>query len=641
MSTATAIAVLVGSAALSVTAAGTASAATAASVTSPGGIAPDGPLQRVFVGDADKGIVASDYAGNLIGSVSLEGVTGVTISDDGATVYAARAAFNEIVAVDAATLAVKAHYPVATDTGPRHIAFSAGKVWFTYGDQWSGNLGSFDPAVDPASGTDPVTLGLFPAGNLGIWGQGLLDTDPSQPGVLAVGETGVSTDSMAVLDVSGAAPALTAYYQGDYSLNSGIGDIDLVPGGTQVMVNGAQLDSYAGGKFSASTTYPAGQRADIAADGLVAQANGAKVAVYKAGSVKPLRTFTNTAGVVDLAWAPDSSRVFALVSSGTKYVVKALTDPTKNVPTLTVNAPTKGIRAKKLTVTGKLSASVALPAGVKVKVTRTDFLSPSGKALADVTVTSDGTFSFTDTPPSGGIVTYKVTYAGDAAHAAVSASDKVTIPRTIPSMTLNHNGAVYTYGTDATFTAHLGTTYTNRTVALYADPFGADKPKKLLKTGKVNSAGNISVKVDMTRDTTVTAVFAADSRYAGRTVKSVAGAKVKASVAITKQYKTAKIGSTSYYWFHKKTAPIATTTMTYYKGREQRTDVQVYYQGKWYSSGSQYFALGTSGKCAVNLGAPGESGLRARVRAAYINGSSGDTVNSTTYSSWKYLYFTN
>nr|WP_210539292.1 hypothetical protein [Streptomyces sp. LBUM 1488] len=79
--------------------------------------------------------------------------------------------------------------------------------------------------------------------------------------------------------------------------------------------------------------------------------------------------------------------------------------------------------------------------------------------------------------------------------------------------------------------------------------------------------------------------------------------------------------------------------MTYSPGRKQRFDLQVYYNGAWRSSGSEYFALGTNGKSAVALEAPGQSGIRARMRSVYIKGSSGDNVNSTTYGAWKYLYF--
>ncbi|MFE2420282.1 YncE family protein [Streptomyces hokutonensis] len=643
ISTATALAVLFGSAALSVVATGTASAATA-NVASPGGLVADGALKRVFVGDSSAGTVAAtDYSGNVLASVGdISGVSDLAVSDDGATIYAAAQETHEIVAIDAATLDVKARYPVATGKGPRYLAFSAGKVWFTYGDQWSGNLGSVDPATDPASGTDPVTLGQLPS-DVSIWDPGFLDTAASRPGILAIGETGLSTDSLAVLDVSGATPQKVAYYNGDYSLNSGVYDIDLVPGADEVLVNGAVRDAYADGKFRQSGAYPGAQQADIAPDGTVAQANGGTIATRKPNAASTIRTYSNGVyGTADLTWAPDNSRIFALVAkSGGGYTLKALTDPEKNVPTLTVNAPSSATRAKKLTVTGKLSSAVALPAGVKLQVTRTDLESPKGKALPAVTVQTNGTYSFADTPPAGGTVTYKVTYVGDAGHAAVSASDKVSVSRAATSLSLNNNGKLYSYGADVKFTAHLGKTYKNRTVSIYADPFGTDKPNKLVKTGKVNSSGNFTVTVDMTRDTAVSAVFAGDARYASKTVKVNAYAKVKISTAITKHYKTAKIGSTSYYWFHKNSAPIVTTTMTYYPNRQERLDLQVYYNGRWYDSDSEYFGLGTNGKVAVNLGAPGESGIKARIRAAYINGSSGDSVNSTTYSDWKYIYFSN
>jgi hypothetical protein len=328
------------------------------------------------------------------------------------------------------------------------------------------------------------------------------------------------------------------------------------------------------------------------------------------------------------------------VGSNSGWTLKALTDPTLNNPSLTVNAPATATRGKQLTVTGKLSATLPLPTGVSLSVTRTDPESPNGKALAPVTVKADGSYTFTDTPPAGGKVTYKVSYAGDATHASASGSDAVQVSHNATSLTLNHNGSVYSYGADVSFTAHLGATYKNRTVEIWSDPFGSDKPKKLVKKGTVNSNGNLSVTVDMTRDTAVTAVFAGDTRYASKTVKSTAYARVKVSTSVSKHYKTGKIGSTTYYYFHKNTEPVFTTTMTYYKGRKQQFQLQVYSQGKWYDTYSDYFALGTNGKSAVRLTAPGQSGIRARMRSSYINGSSGDTVNSTTHGAWKYFYFT-
>ncbi|MGW1714476.1 YncE family protein [Streptomyces sp. NPDC002156] len=646
ISTATALAVLFSSAALSVVAAGPASAATV-SVSAPGGIVTDAALQRVFVGDARAGkILAADYTGALVDSVDgLGWVFDLAVSDDGATLYAADSERHEIVVLDAATLDIKARHTIATDLGPRYVAFAGGKVWFTYGDQSDGDLGSLDPAVDPASGTDPVTLGQLPEGhNVNLSHPALLDTDPSAPGVLAVGQTYSSSDSMAVLDVSGTAPQLTAWYFGDYTLNNGIDDIDLVPGASQVLVNGTDRDAYADGKFTAVGSYPAGRRADIAPNGLVAQVDGAKVAVYRPDATAPRRTYvTGTAGTQDtpdLAWAPDSSRIFALTGPENDYTLKVLTGPTVNTPTLTVNAPAKATRTKPLTVTGKLTAD-ELPAGTRLQVTRTDLDSPSGHALPSVEVKEDGTYSFTNSPPAGGTVTYKVSYAGDAEHVPAAASDKVEVSRTTPALTLNNNKKTYDYGKDVSFTAHLGATYKNRTVEIWVDPYGTDRPKKLLKTGKVNSAGNLSATVDMTRDMIVTAVFKGDARYAPRTVRSTAYGRARVSTAVSKHYKTGRIGSQSYYWFRKNTDPVLTTTMNYYPGRKQRLDLQVLYQGTWYTTASEYFAVATNGKSAVRLGAPGEAGIKARIRSVYVDGTSGDNVNSTAYGSWKYLYFSN
>ncbi|MFF4899279.1 YncE family protein [Streptomyces sp. NPDC001068] len=647
-SVATSLAVLFSSAALSVVAAGTASAATA-TVTGAGGLVVDGPLQRVFVGDAGNGrILGTDYSGGVVDShTGLGSVSDLALSDDGTTLYAALPNTHQILALDAATLDVKATYAIPTDTGPRHLAFAGGKAWFSYGDQWDGDIGSVDPAVDPASGTDPVAMAQFPTEGTssGIWGQALLDTDPTRPGLLAVGETGISTDSMAVLDVSEGAAKVTGWYDGDYTLNDGIRDIDLVPGADQVLVNGTDRDGWADGRFGKAGAYPTGWSADVAADGLVAQAGAGKVAVYRPNATKPLRTYAVGSSAdwpgSTVRWAPDSSRIFALVPSGSTSTLKVLTQPTLNVPTLTVNAPISATRAKKLTATGKISATVPLAAGTRLAVTRTDVESPSGKALPSVAVRADGTYSFSDTPPAGGTVTYKVSYAGDAAHTAVSASDKVAVSRASTSLSLNNNGKLYDYGTDVKFTAHLGTSYKNRSVKIYADPFGGDKGKKLIKTGKVDSHGNIAAWVDMTRDTSVSAVFDGDARYAPKTVKATAYARVRISTSFSKYYKTAKIGSTSYYWFHKNTGPVFNTTMTYYPGRSHRLDLEIYYQGKWYSGDSEYFRLGTSGKSSVQFDAAGESGIRARMRSVYVNGTSGDTVNSTTYGAWKYLYFSN
>ncbi|MEV6167871.1 Ig-like domain repeat protein [Streptomyces sp. NPDC051954] len=642
-SAATALAVLFSSVALSVAAAGTASAESAV-LTQPVGLVVDGALQRVFVADQDNGrILATDYKGTLVDlNVGFGRPSDLALSDDGLTLYAALPTTHEIVAVDAATLEVRTRYDLGAGVDPREAAFAGGRLWFSYRTTdetgFHGNLGVIDPtAVDAATA---VTLGQLPEGVAPYYNAAVLDADPSSPGLLAFHDSGDRAGAINLLDVSGTTPQVVAKTDADRWTM----DIDLMPGASQVLWNGYRKLNHADGTFTeVAGLTETGWSADVSPGGLIAQAYDRHVNVYKAGSDKPVRRFdAGNSGMGEVAWAPDSSRVFALAGNGNNtYTLKVFTGPALSVPTLTVNAPASATRAKKLTVTGKLTANVPFAVGTKLAVTRTDLESPNGKALAAVTVKADGTYSFADTPPAGGKVKYTVKYAGDAEHTTAGASDTVEVSRASTSLSLNNNGKLYNYGADVKFTAHLGTTYKNRSVQIYADPFGGDKSKKLIKSGKVNSAGDISAWVDMTRDTAVTAVFSGDARYKPKTVKATAYARVKVSTAVTKHYKTAKIGSTSYYWFHKNTDPLLTTTMSYYPGRQQRFDLQVYYQGSWYSADSQYFPIGTNGKSAVSLEAPGESGIRARMRSVYVNGSSGDTVNSTTYGAWKYLYFSN
>lgn len=617
----------------------------------------DGVHQRVFISDPlGNKVVATDYSGKVLGTVpSLPGVVGLELSADSASLYAAVPGADEVVAIDTAALQLAGTYRTGAGTAPTFVARAGGKIWFGYGHAAEGGIGSLD-----LSGTEPVvTLGQD--GDASWYSAPRLASDPAAPGVLAAGEVGSSPATVAVYDVASGSASLRVSKWNPGEGASNLMDLDVSPDGKELVVaSGSPYyqqvysteDLSSVGRYQ-TNTYP--NAVDIAPDGTVAAGTDSwyepDVHIFTPGTTDPLRQYdfpntgtssgSDTLAAAGLAWAPDESRLFAVSSnSASVFSLRVLDSPAKSAPKLTVSAPASAARAKSLTVKGSLTASVPLPSGTALTVTRTDVESPAGKSLGTKTLGANGAFSFTDTPPAGGKVTYKVSYAGDATHTAASSSTSVNVSRATPTLTLNHNGTLYSYGADVSFTAHLGTTYKNRTVELWSDPFGADKPKKLVRTGKVNSKGDLSVTVDMTRDTAVTAVFPGDARYASKSVKATAYAKVKISTSVSHPYRTAKIGSTSYAYFHKKTNPVFTTTMTAYKNRSQKFALEVYYQGKWRSGGSQYFKLGSTGKSAVTLTGSHDTGYRMRMRSSYVNGSSGDTVNSTTDGSWKYFVFT-
>ncbi|MFE9883152.1 Ig-like domain repeat protein [Streptomyces sp. NPDC005784] len=650
LTTATTVAVLFGSAVITAT---PAAADTTASlpVKQTADIVVDGIHQRVFVSDPSNGkIVVTDYAGKVVRQLTnLPTVVGLELSADSGTLYAAVAGADAIVAFDTATGAETARYTVGDS--PLSVALAGGKLWFSYGGSHEGNIGSVD-----FSGEQPVVT-LAQEGR--VWYLApMLDAAPGSSTLIAAAYA-QSPVALASYDVSSGTLTRTAYTTGT---GGNLGDLQVTPDGQHVVVaSGAPY--YHQVLRTSDLTEDGSYASDSGPNAVAIAPNGAVAAgisgayepdvyVYKPGGTKSVREYdfpdtdpsvtgADKLAASGLAWAPDGSRLFAVTSnySGV-YSLRVLEAPTKAATSITVDAPAKATRAKQFTVKGKVSSKVALPTGTKLTVTRTDLESPSGKALATVTVKADGTYSFVDTPPAGGKVTYTLKYAGDTAHASGTGSDTVEVSRASTTLTLNNNGKVYSYGADVTFTAHLGTTYKNRKVEIWADPFGSDKPNTLVKSGTVNSSGNLSAVLDLKRDTKVTAKFLGDARSAPKTVTSTVGAKVNVWTSVSGHYKTSYTWGQTYYYFRKTKNPLFTNTMTAYPGRKQRLQFQIYYNGTWYDNGSQYFKLSSAGVSKVELTGEHKTGLRMRARSSYINSSSGDTVNSTTYGAWKYFTFT-
>ncbi|KOV63613.1 hypothetical protein ADK64_20800 [Streptomyces sp. MMG1121] len=643
------MAVLFSSAALAATPA-FADSSTVLPVKQTGDLVVDGAHQQVFISDPASGtIVVTDYNGKVVKQLtSLPGVTGLELSADSGTLYAAVRDADQIAVIDTATDTPGTPFTVGDQ--PVSVALAGGRLWFGYGTSGTGHVGS----VDLADVQHQVTLDQADGWSVAP----LLDAAPGS-NTLLTGEPGGSPSPVTSYDVTSGTPTRLA----SADVGDNLRDLAVTPDGKDVITaSGAPYkhpvfktaDMTPDGAY-ASATYP--NAVAVAPDGTVAAGvdgwYNPDIFVYKPGATTAVRTYdfpnTGSSSGADelaasaLAWAPDASRLFAVsYNSNGVYSLRVFGAPTKAATTLTVDAPATATRAKQLTVKGRAASTVPLPAGTKLTVTRTDLDSPKGKALAPVAVKADGTFSFTDTPPAGGTVKYTVAYAGDAGHTAVSASDTTAVSRARTALSIDNNGKVYDYGKAVKFTAHLGTTYKNRTVEIWADPYGPDRPSKLVKSGKADSHGNLSVTLNLYRDTTVSAKFAGDSRYQPASVHSVAYDRVSVSTSVGNQYKSAHVWGQTYAYFHKNKNPLITTRMTYYPGRAQKFEFQVYYQGKWYPGDPAYFKLGGDGVSRVQItGDHGKDvGWRFRVRSSYINGTSGDTVNSTTNGAWKYFTFT-
>ena len=143
-------------------------------------------------------------------------------------------------------------------------------------------------------------------------------------------------------------------------------------------------------------------------------------------------------------------------------------------------------------------------------------------------------------------------------------------------------GTAFAYDSTIHVTAHLGATDTNRTVSIYAQPFGSTA-KTLLKTGTVDSNGNLAVSYLAPHSTTFSAVFTGDAQYAPMTVAQAVSIRARVTLAISGYYASKLISGTTYRIYHH-TARLGTavTVAPNKRGECLKLEIQQYYQGAWH-----------------------------------------------------------
>ncbi|GID96063.1 YncE family protein [Amorphoplanes digitatis] len=616
------------------------------SIASFGDIVVDGVHKRVFISDPAGGkIVATNYRGAVVGELTGLGyVDGLALSSDSSRLYAALSGAHAIAAVDTDTVRETARYPVG-DRSPHSVAPVGDKLWFGFMEGDNGNFGSVDPADNTVHLPGSLNAERLQA-------EPVVRAGAAAPGTLVVADR--DSADFWVYDVSSGT-------EGEPRRAAGTGpavkESAFTADGSHLVraANGAESQVRLG-DLTTTVTYPALSRAngvDVNTDGRIAisvanQATGDDVYVFEGeqtsatqtirlpeagsppdGSGEPPRDGIQDRGI---AWEPAGPRLFAVARYRRAFRLWVLNDPAPT-PALTVSAPATATRAEPLTIAGTSS----LPAGTEIVVNRADLESAKAPVCTAVTDAAGG-FACTDTPNAGGEVVYTAAFAGDEQYGAASARTTVTVSREAPALTLNRNGAVFAYGTQVAFTARLGATHTNRTVEIWADPYG-DKPNRLIKSATVNDAGKVTARITLTRNTTVTARFAGDARYAPAVATSDVRTRVAISTAVSEHYQTGLIDSTEYHYFHRNTTPQFTTAMTAYPGRKQKLVVQFYADGEWRAWSSRFVAIDADGTSVAKLTGAHPRDVLFRVRSVYVTGDSGDSANQTTYGAWQHFTF--
>ena len=309
-----------------------------------------------------------------------------------------------------------------------------------------------------------------------------------------------------------------------------------------------------------------------------------------------------------------------------------------NAARLTLGGPASIWVTRSATLSGALAFGTGtVPAGTKVTITRTVAGSKASKQFT-VSTAAGGSFKLTDTPPATGAYTYLASYAGNSTTAAATASHKVSVVRIPASLTMTTSGAVLTYEPTVRVTAHLGATYQNRTVSIYAQWFGS-KARTLLKTGRVNSRGDLTITYRAPHSTTFTVVFSGDAHYAAKTVARSVTVRAKVSESISGYYASTYIGGTLYRLFHSNDQMNAAAAVAPDKhGECVQFEVWEYYQGAWnFNVSTPCVALSKSSQALAIFGlSQADLGVPYRIRADYIRSGS-DTSNASADSSWLYL----
>ncbi|WP_250028764.1 hypothetical protein [Paractinoplanes maris] len=625
-------ALVTGSTALVLSAPGPASAVDLAKpleIASFGDLVVDGPGKRIHISDPVGGkLVTTDFAG-VVQNTSTDnpGITGLTLTKSG-DVYAASPSRNALIAFNATGKRLET-YP-NTEVEPATVAEAGGSLWFGAAGGGLGKLqrGDEDELVpDLTSTTFDKAPALAANGNL------IAAVDPS-----------AAAGTVSVIDVSTATPSTV--------VTQGLGqtrDLAFTADGSRLVVTGPKGLARAVKPADLSTiqNYTAGTDGNAVAvkpDGTVAVGIGGTtskaVSVFAPGSATPAKQFslkgTGTLQPGGLAWEPGGPRLFGVSGSGGKYSLQIFGDPSKLATALQLTVPAKLSFGQTATITGTFTGAV--PAGLPVVITRKD--AAGSRRVGPQTVPASGKFSISDKPTRAGSVTYTVAFAGNADYLPVTATKSFPVGTIKPTtLTLDRNGSTFAAGSTVTFTAKLGATHSSRTVEIWADPYGSDLPNRLVRTATASSQGVVTASVKLTRTTTMSAIFRGDAFTSARTVKSTVATKVSVSVALDRHYGTGNIGSVSYHFLRSTINPQFITSMSAYPGRSAYLEIQ-YHDGKQWQPWKAVYTKLYDNKAYNELTGTHTVGLMYRVRASYIYAKSGDTVNTTTYGTYKYFTFT-
>ncbi|MGI5268888.1 YncE family protein [Nonomuraea sp. CA-218870] len=385
---------------------------------------------RVFVA-ADDRIIVADTGGTLTGGVvtGLSGVRELAMNADATRLYAALSGSNEVAEIDTASLAVTRRIDLSAHPCPSTLALLGERLWVGHGcDSGPGGVVGLDLA---AAAPEPAAVGGAQLRPPVIAAAG--DT-------LVVGQTGLHHADMLVYDVGGGTPELRGTIDGEEWRLDYLRDLALTSDGATLFAAAdgpGHFTRYDTGTLAATGTY--GDGWDGYPSAVALGSDGAYVAAERQWGSVDLTLYDAATGAELFAAdqldaeplldgvAFSGTDVFMLLrSSADRLLLWRVTGVALPASHLTVTAPARAYVDSPVTVEGRLTRADGKPLGLRPLTVTRRLVNGAKEPITGVTTQKDGTFTFDDTPPEVGEVTYGVFWEGDDRYRASSASVTVT-----------------------------------------------------------------------------------------------------------------------------------------------------------------------------------------------------------------------
>lgn len=309
----------------------------------------------------------------------------------------------------------------------------------------------------------------------------------------------------------------------------------------------------------------------------------------------------------------------------------------RNSAVLSLAGPARADVTRNFTLTGTLGFRGGTPpAGSEITIIRT-----YGRQVSryPVRTAANGTFTFGQAVTSTGEFTFTAAYAGDPAMgiARASASHAVRSIRMTPSLSLT-SPARYDYFPTMRVTIHLGPTYRNRTVYLYAREAGRNN--RLLGKEMVNARGLYTASFRTPYTTTFTAVFRGDARYSPKTVTRTVTVVARVTLSLNGYYASRTINGTVYrlYRYNGQLGITEDVLPANKYGECGWIEVQEYYNGAWHANeNTSCTDLSASSQLIGWLSMThADRGYEYRLRA-HFDRSKTDNSDANSQSGWQYV----